>query len=286
VSPNLASNRPSLPPPELLLRALARLLRPLVRLLIQGGVTFPTLANLLRGLYVEVALHDLLTDPRAQTDSRISLLTGVHRKEVRRQRAPEAEPEPPSLTLSSQVIARWLGTPALTDAGGNPLPLPRAGAFPSFEALVGAVTKDIRPRALLNEWLDGDVATIDVEGRIRLRQAAFLPQGGREEQVFYFARNLHDHIAVATANVAALGQAPFFDRSVHYDRLGDAAAARLVAAGREAAQAMLLDVNRVALGVADADDAARARDPVAGPTRRVNLGVYLYVEDEPAGREP
>ena len=270
---------------ELLLRALARLLRPLVRLLIQGGVTFPALTSLLRGLYVEVALHDLLTDPRAQTDSRVSLLTGVHRKEVRRQRMPEVEPEPPSLTLSSQVIARWLGTPALTDQDGNPLPLPRVGAAPSFEALVAAVTKDVRPRALLDEWLGGGVATVGADGRVRLQQGAFLPQGGREQQVFYFARNLHDHIAVAAANVAALGHAPFFDRSVHYDRLSQDAAAKLVAVGREAAQAMLLNVNRTALGIADADDAAGARAAVAGPTRRVNLGVYLYVEDEPAGQE-
>ena len=123
-------DRPAAPSPDLLLRALGRLLRPLVRLLIQGGVTFPALADLLRSLYVEVALRDLLTDPRSRTDSRVSLLTGVHRKEIRRQRTPAVEPEPPSLTLSSQVIARWLGTPGLTDADGTPRPLPRSGAAP------------------------------------------------------------------------------------------------------------------------------------------------------------
>jgi len=41
-----------------------------------------------RGLYVEVARDDLLDDPRSRTDSRISLMTGVHRKELRRQRTP------------------------------------------------------------------------------------------------------------------------------------------------------------------------------------------------------
>lgn len=275
--------RPSYPPPALLTRALARLLRPLVRLLIRAGVTFPMLADLLRSLYVEVALNDLLADPKARTDSRVSLLTGVHRKEIRRQRAPATEPEPPSLTLSSQVIARWLGTPGLVDAAGRPRPLPRLGPPPSFEALVSTVTKDVRPRALLDEWLDTGIAALDAEGRVRLEQAAFLPRGGQEEQLFYFARNLHDHMAAASANVAAAGIPPFLDRSVHYDGLSADAAARLAAAGRDAAQAMLLDVNRTALGIADADDAARAGAEKPVPTRRVNLGVYLYVEDEQSG---
>lgn len=267
------------PEPELLKRALVRVLRPLVRLLIRGGVTFPALADLLRGLYVEVALNDLLRDPSARTDSRISLMTGVHRKEIRRQRTPAATPEPPSLTLSSHVIARWVGTPGLTDAAGLPLPLPRAGPSPSFEALAASVTTDVRPRALLDEWLDRGIATLDADGKVRLEQAAFIPHGMREEQMFFFARNLHDHVAAATANVLAAEAAPFLDRSVHYDRLSGEAAARLEAAAREAAERLLLDVNRTALGISDADDAG-AGD---GATRRhrVNLGVYLYLEEEP-----
>jgi hypothetical protein len=274
-------DRPSLPAPDLLLRALARLLRPLVRLLIRSGVTFPAMADLLRNLYVEVARNELLTEPRARTDSRVSLLTGVHRKEIRRQRTPETDPEPRALTLSSQVIARWLGTPGLVDSAGRPLPLRRVGAAPSFEALVTAVTTDVRPRALLDEWVDAGIAAVDPQGLVRLEQGAFLPRGGGQEQLFYFARNLHDHIAAASANVAAPGAPPFLDRSVHYDRLSLDAAARLAAAAREAAQAMLLNVNRIALGIADADDAARAEKEQPAPTRRVNLGVYLYVEDEP-----
>lgn len=271
------------PEPELLKGALTRLLRPLVRLLIRGGVTFPALADLLRGLYVEVALRDLLTEPSARTDSRISLMTGVHRKEIRRQRTPEATPEPPSLTLSSHVIARWLGAPDLTDREGRPLPLPRSGPAPSFEALAASVTTDVRPRALLDEWLDRGIATLDAAGQVRLEQAAFIPQGGRKEQMFFFARNLHDHIAAATANVLAAGAAPFLDRSVHYDRLSAEAAAQLEAEARGAAERLLLDVNRTALAISDADDAA-ASDTRAR-RHRVNLGVYLYAEQEPPFEE-
>ena len=71
---------------------LARLLRPLVRLLIRSGITFPVATELLRELYVNVAENDFGLPDKEQTDSRVSLLTGIHRKEVRRLRGAGAPP--------------------------------------------------------------------------------------------------------------------------------------------------------------------------------------------------
>jgi hypothetical protein len=236
------------------------------------------MADLLRDLYVDVALHDILADDRARTDSRVSLLTGVHRKEIRRQResplAPEQEAE--IVTLSSQIIARWLGAPPWAGEAGVPLPLPRAAAAgaPSFYGLVEAVTKDVRARAVLDEWISQDLVRIDAQDRVVLNVDAFVPRPGRDEQMFYFGRNLHDHIAAAAANVSAVGKAPFLDRSVHYDALSRAAAEQLQTMGRAAAVQMLLEVNRRAMEIAEAPDESGA------PTRRVNLGVYLYAEDD------
>ena len=278
---DLSSDRPRPPPPDLLQQALVRLLRPLVRLAITSGVTFPMLADLLRSLYVDVAHRDLLADQRARTDSRVSLLTGVHRKELRRQRAPAETTEPPALTLSSQVIARWLAMPATTGPDGAPRPLPRLGPPPSFEALVTAVTRDIRPRALLDAWLDQGIATLDGDGRVRLENTAYIPQADRQTQVFYFARNLHDHAAAAAANVAAAGQPPYLERAVHYDGLSAEAAAALEHVAREAATAALLEVNRRASEIADADDAAHQAKPDHPPRRhRVNFGAYVFNAEE------
>jgi hypothetical protein len=271
------------PAPPALSRHLGKLLRPLIRLLIRNGITFPVLADLLRDLYVDVVLRDVLTDESARTDSRVSLLTGIHRKEIRRQRtaAATAEPVPETVTLSGQIISRWLGQQPWVDAAGTPRPLPRTAdpGEPSFDALVGAVTKDLRPRAVLDEWLRQETVRLDAQDRVVLNVAAFIPQPGREEQLFYFGRNLHDHIAAAAANISAAGKAPFMDRSVHYDSVPYEAAAILEAAGREAGMRLLVEINRRALDLIEAPGASVAPGT---PTRRVNLGVYLYIEDEPA----
>jgi hypothetical protein len=268
-----------------LVRALVRLLRPLVRLLLRRGVTFPAFTDLVREIYLDVARNDLLPEPRARTDSRISLLTGIHRKEVRRQRdrpAQQGVAETPALSLSSLVIARWLASPPWIDAAGAPRPLPRTAAegAPSFDALVGSVTRDVRPRAVLDEWLRQGIAQQDADGHIVLSATAYLPPPGGAEQLFYFARNLHDHIAAAAANIGASGRAPFLDRSVHYDRMTPAAAAELEEYARRAAERLLIEVNR------EANRLVEAGEPLPGtPARRVNLGVFLYGEEEPPGEE-
>jgi len=70
------------------LRALRQLLRPLVRFLLDQQISFPVLSRLLKEVYVDVAREELPLEGRAQTDARLSLLTGVHRKDVRRLRGP------------------------------------------------------------------------------------------------------------------------------------------------------------------------------------------------------
>lgn len=265
------------PAPEAMVPALARLLRPLVRLLMRCGVTYPVLSDLLRGLYVEVAHGDLPPAERRRSDSRISLRTGVHRKEIRRLRLdppPLPAAAPPMVTRGSRIIALWLGAAPWTDAGGAPRALPRSGPG-SFDALVAAVTTDVRPRAVLDEWLSQGLVRLDGES-VALNIAAFIPPPGQEAQLHYFARNLHDHLAAAAANVTQ-APPPFMERSVHYDRLPAPVAARLEAIGREAAQEMLVTVNRAALELL-ADAGAQA-----GPTRRVNLGVYLFVAEDVPG---
>jgi hypothetical protein len=268
--------------PQILLQQIQRLLRPLVRLAITSGVTFPVMADLLRGVFVDVASRDLLGDAASRTDSRISLLTGVHRKEIRRLRteAPAGEAIPPVVTIGSQIVARWLGMKQYCSASGEPLPLPRlrAGAdAPSFEALVETVTTDVRPRAVLDDLLAQGVVVLEENDLVRLNKVAFIPSAATAEQLFFFGRNLHDHIAAAAANVAASSSAPFLDSSVHYDQLSPETATQLLRVAYATAEQALVSVNRAAISLTEP---ASPLPPAPAQTRRVNFGIYIYTEDE------
>jgi Family of unknown function (DUF6502) len=259
---------------------LARLLRPLVRLLVARGITFPALTDLLRELYVNVAEYDFALSGKDQTDSRVSLLTGIHRKEVRRLRGAGAPVSavPAVVSRTSRIIARWIADPAFTDPQGHPLPLPRNAEdnAPSFETLVSGVTRDLRPRAVLDEWLDRGLAFTDAEDRIVLAEAAYVPRGDGAEgpQLYYFGRNLHDHIAAAVANII-VDTPRFLERAVHYDGLSKELAVKLEARAREIAMEALQQANREA-------HAACQTDP--GGDHRWNFGLYVYAEAAPPAR--
>lgn len=258
---------------------LARLLRPLVRLLVRAGITFPAICDLLRELYVNVAEYDFALPGKSQTDSRVSLLTGIHRKEVARLRGAGAPVSsvPAAVSRTSNILARWVASPAFTDADGKPLPLARAEAdgTPSFEGLVSSVTRDLRPRAVLDEWLDRRLAVLDSAERVVLTDTAFVPQGGSDQQLYYFGRNLHDHVAAAVSNV--LGEEPrFTERAVHYDGLSEGLAQRLEGSSKLIASEALQALNRQAADACEAD---------AGGRWRWNFGVYVYREEVPPADE-
>jgi hypothetical protein len=251
---------------------LARLLRPLVRLLIGAGVTFPALCELLRELYINVAEYDFALPGKRQTDSRVSLLTGVNRREVARARGAGApvSATPTAVSRTSQILALWLGSKEFCGENGAPLALHRSDDHgkPSFEGLVAAVTRDVKARAVLDDFLARRIAAIDAQGRIKLLVNALTPPVGDDQQLYYFSRNLHDHMAAAVANITS-ARPPWFERAVHYDGLSEETAKALIVLSREKANDALLAANREALALCDAD--------VGGATRWI-FGVYVYAE--------
>ena len=261
-------------------RALRRVLQPLVRLMLGRGMHYPAAAEMLKSLFVQVADREFELDTKRQTDSRVSLITGVHRKDVRRLR--HALPEekaaiPEDISLSSQVIAAWNANPALVDAEGVPKPLARYaqdGGKQSFEALVKGISTDIHPRAVLDEWLRGGIATINEQNQVCLEADAFIPEDGYAEKMFYFGHDLHDHAAAIVHNITG-GKLPMLERCVHYDGLDAKAVEQISEAAVKAGMRALRAINTRA---AEALAAARATGP-SRPTR-MTFGVYFYQEPQ------
>ena len=66
--------------------AVLRILRPLVRILLRSGVSYNSFADLAKWVYVDVATQEFGIEGRKQSTSRVSVLTGLSRKEVSRVR--------------------------------------------------------------------------------------------------------------------------------------------------------------------------------------------------------
>ena len=171
--------------------------------------------------------------------------------------------------------------PRYCDATGQPKPLAlniSDGEEVSFEALVSGISKDIRSRAVLDEWLRLGVARLDAQNRVCLNAGVFVPEQGLEEKAFFFGHNLHDHAAAATHNVLG-GKPAFLERSVYYSGLREDMVGRLAERAEADGMALLRALNREAM---EPEPGASAADPATpGPPRqRMTFGIYFYSETD------
>ncbi|HEY2189238.1 MAG TPA: DUF6502 family protein [Caldimonas sp.] len=249
-----------------------RVMRPLVLLLVRHGVTYPAVAAALKRVFLDAATDELSARGMAQTDSAVSLLSGVHRRDVRNlTRAPqrgarETRGSGAPLSLVGEVVARWLGDAAYQDRRRRPRTLQRA----EFDAMVASVSSDVRGRAMLDELLRLG-AVIEGDDGIALSSSGFAPRQGFAEMSELFSANLSDHAAAASANLQ--GEANFLEQAMYLDRITPASVQRLQRAAKQAWTRALPPVLAEARACSDADDAS-AKAPGTG--QRVRFGVYFY----------
>ena len=267
-------------PTEVFASVLRGILRPLIRALIARGVTAPAFYRLTKQIYVEVADAEFSLDGERQTDSRISVLTGVHRRDVKEYRAETPNSEAAVQTkvnAITSVLGRWLASADTTDANGRPRALARSGDG-SFDALVASVNKDVRPRTILDEMVRQELVEIDSDGLLHLRAEAFVGPDDIDQKVFFFGENVGDHIAAATDNL--LSEDPrFLERAVFYNRLTPESVDAIEAAARDGGGALLSDLNRLAHARQEADVAADEGD------ERFRFGIFFYRTSEETGAD-
>jgi hypothetical protein len=240
-----------------MLRSVDALLAPLARLFVAHGLPFADIAERLKRHYVAAARWQ--AGPRP-TDSRLSVMTGLQRREViRLSQLPvnDASPRPNHLARLVQV---WR-----SDLGARPLP--RAGDTGSFEALARSIRRDVHARTMLEQLLAAGTVRVE-DGQVVLTAESYQPKAGSEAQLDYLADNAGDFLHAATANVLS-DTAPFFERAAHFNQL-DAEAIRLLEASFRAGQmALLTDL---------ADQAARLQKTAPG-THRFRAGGFFFHAD-------
>jgi Family of unknown function (DUF6502) len=137
-----------------ILNALLQLLRPLVRALLRAGIGHREFAEVSKAAFVDVATKDYGLRGRPTNISRVAVMTGLTRKEVRRLRDKSAAGEETVVMRSAPmavILHRWYTENEFSDDAGNPLPLPFDGARPSFAQLVRKFGGDIPPGAMRTE---------------------------------------------------------------------------------------------------------------------------------------
>jgi len=255
-----------------LVKAVSMLCRPLIRLLIEKGITFPQFRELMKTLYIEVATEHFSLDDKKPSDSRIFVLTGVHRKDIKRirQQGEQEDSITSSASLSAEIIARWNGMAEFLDDKNKPRALLKSGKgdVAGFEQLVSSVNKDVRPRVILEEWLRLNLVRMKGD-YVVLNKSAFVANKEFKEMAYYLGHNVHDHLASCVSHIL-VEQEPMLERSVYYASLTEDSVNKLNSIASKKGNELLQHVNKQAIKFYDADKNK------ADAKYRMRLGVYWY----------
>ena len=182
---------------ETTLESIVPMMQHIAHWLIHSGIGYTDFVAALKPVFYEQALAELDQIKQNKTDSAVSLLSGLHRKDVSafRQQATqltETAKVTYAISVPARVIARWIALEL-------PHQIPVSGEENSFEALVRHISTEKHPRSILFELQRLGVVQ-QVGQNVVLQQNSFTPDNQMQESKALFSANLSDHLAAGIDN--------------------------------------------------------------------------------------
>ena len=262
--------------------AVLRLLRPLVRVLLRNGISYGEFADLARWIFVDVAAQDFGIPGRKQSVSRVSVITGLNRKEVTRLqklRTPDDEAVGHQYNRAARVITGWVRDVRFHDSDGRPSVLRFDGEGPTFADLVRRHSGDMPARAILDELLRVGAVQSDEDNRITLLESAYIPKTGELDKLHILGTDVAALLDTIDHNLKNHNGIPYFQRKVAYDNLPREAIAEFQRLSAEKGQELLVELDRY-LSQHDRD-----ANPSSEGTGRMHAGVGIYYFEDDVSEE-
>ncbi|MDJ0911639.1 MAG: DUF6502 family protein [Woeseiaceae bacterium] len=158
-------------------------LKPIARILLRYGIGFREFSEVAKSAFVDVATKDYGIRGRPTNISRVAVMTGLTRKEVRRLRD-QLETTDQAYSVRStplaRVLAKWHSESEFLDETGEPAVLDFAGEGKSFSALVKKFGGDIPPGAMRTELKRVGAVVEQDDGRIQALRRSVQPKVDHE----------------------------------------------------------------------------------------------------------
>jgi hypothetical protein len=253
-------------------------MRPIVRLLLKNGVGYREFSDICKELFVEVASDDHGLRGRKTNMSRVAVMTGLSRKEVRKIRdkvssgigEPTLRPRRPELVLSI-----WHSDPDYLDQKHKPRRISFDGVGATFCELVSRVGGDIPPRAMLVELLRSGAVVEDGE-KLRVISRSYVPEPDDPQAILLAGGAIRDLASTIYHNLSSENlETRYFERHVSSERLPAEYRSRFRKLAHDRGKLLLEDLNawlserELSAGMSESDDAADS-------ATRIGVGVYFF----------
>jgi Family of unknown function (DUF6502) len=257
------------------LEATHQWLKPLVHVLLNCGITWREFAELARMSYVEVATNNFGKRGRPTNVSRTAILTGLARREVRRQRQllGKSRPTPSGyVTKASLVLSAWHLDPDFLDRQGRPALLRLKGAGKTFASLIErAGGADVQPSTLLKELVSAGAVRTRTDGRLEAIKRDYIPHSMDEQLIRLWGTVIADVASTYVHNLTRTGKATRrFERAAVNDRIPLSAVSEFIRLLDQEGQAFLERMDQWLTAQQHKNSVARVSE------QTVRLGVGLY----------
>ena len=262
--------------------AVLRVLRPLIRIMLRNGASYGTFSDLAKWVYVDVATKEFGIKGRKQSTSRVSVITGLSRKEVMRVRKlpkPDDSASTERYNRAARVIAAWRRGSDFLDEKGRPAPLPMTGSGATFSGLVKRFGGDVPVRATLDELIRVGAVEPCKDGRVRLLTRAYIPESSDADKLHILGTDVGHLISTIDHNLKPDPIISRFQRKVAYDNLPDDVLPQFRELSAKKAQALLESLDR---WLAQHD---RDINPAVKGSGRNRAGLGAFYFEEPYSNE-
>lgn len=249
-------------------------IKALCSILLRHGVSYADFAEWTKEVFVEAAVEHFKKERTGVSQSRISAMTGINRKEIARLLSLEfvdtvVTKKPNRLEA---VINGWLTDPEFLTKDGEPRDLTLEDEQGGFGQLVKRYGADVPHKAILIE-LDRIGATTRAEGgNVRLVAKGYVPTSSPDEMIQLMGQSLSDITHTLLHNLSHPHQESHLQLFVAYDNTSRKTAERFKNLSQRRATRLLMELNRW-LDEHEQDDQRESEAPM-----RIGLGIY-YFED-------
>ena len=187
-----------------ILGAFLVVLRPMARILLRFGIGFREFSEIAKTAFVDVASTDYGLRGRPTNISRVAVMTGLTRKEVKRLRD-KIEIGEETLVIKatplSEILHRWHSEEEFLNSNSRPRPLPFAGDTCSFSSLVKKFGGDIPPGALRTELKRVGAIQETDDGVLELVKRSVMPSGLDERLIISLVHGAYPLLSTISHNI-------------------------------------------------------------------------------------
>lgn len=259
---------------ESLQKAVTKVLSPLVRLLLRHGVSHAEFSNWAKQAYINEASEHFGIEGKPPTVSRIAIMTGINRKEVKRIRELPSEVNTGigKFNRAVRVVTGWLQDQEFQNSRGKPDVLRYGDPEDTFNQLVKRYGGDVPARAMLDELVR--VGTVQhQDGQVTLQHAGYVPHQSESALLDIFAVSATDLLTTLEHNLHKTDQRRL-QMSVAYDDVTTEGREQFRKLSAEQGMSLLRALDKSLAGF----DKGTTPTVTGEGSHRIGLGIY-WIED-------